>query len=202
MTKWNIICRPKDQGGLGIELLEIKNKCLLSKWLFKILHGDCVWHELLCNKYLNNKTLSQVEPNPTDSPFWKGLMTVKKEFFERGSFCVGNGLQTRFWEDSWLGSKPLAIQYPTLFNIVQCKNVTVAHVLGHSPLNIEFRRTLTGDKWTSWLKLVERLMSVTLSNDDDLFQWKLTTTKKFTVSSMYSDLMHGHTPFCVSICGS
>jgi hypothetical protein len=31
LTKWNIICRPKDQGGLGIEVLELKNKCLLSK---------------------------------------------------------------------------------------------------------------------------------------------------------------------------
>jgi hypothetical protein len=30
LTKWNIICRPKDQGGLGIEVLEIKNQCLLS----------------------------------------------------------------------------------------------------------------------------------------------------------------------------
>jgi hypothetical protein len=30
LTKWNIIRRPKDQGGLGIEVLEIKNKCLLS----------------------------------------------------------------------------------------------------------------------------------------------------------------------------
>jgi hypothetical protein len=43
LTKWNIICRPKDQGGLGIEVLEIKNKCLLTKWLYKILHGDGVW---------------------------------------------------------------------------------------------------------------------------------------------------------------
>ena len=31
LTKWSIVCRPKDQGGLGIEVLEIKNKCLLSK---------------------------------------------------------------------------------------------------------------------------------------------------------------------------
>jgi hypothetical protein len=37
LTRWNIVCRPKDQGGLGIEVLELKNKCLLSKWLFKIL---------------------------------------------------------------------------------------------------------------------------------------------------------------------
>jgi hypothetical protein len=31
LTKWNIVCRPKDQGGLGIEILKIKNRCLLSK---------------------------------------------------------------------------------------------------------------------------------------------------------------------------
>jgi hypothetical protein len=29
--------RPKDQGGLEIEVLEMKNKCLLSKWLLKLL---------------------------------------------------------------------------------------------------------------------------------------------------------------------
>jgi hypothetical protein len=26
LTKWNIICRPKDQGGLGIEVLELKKQ--------------------------------------------------------------------------------------------------------------------------------------------------------------------------------
>jgi hypothetical protein len=30
LSKWNIICRPKDQEGLGIEVLEIKNICLLT----------------------------------------------------------------------------------------------------------------------------------------------------------------------------
>jgi hypothetical protein len=35
LSKWNMVCRPKDQGGLGIEVLEVKNSCLLSKWLFK-----------------------------------------------------------------------------------------------------------------------------------------------------------------------
>jgi hypothetical protein len=37
LTRWNGICRPEDQGGLGIEVLYIKNKCLLCKWLFKML---------------------------------------------------------------------------------------------------------------------------------------------------------------------
>jgi hypothetical protein len=113
LTKWNIICRPKHQGGLSIEVLAIKNKCLLSKWLFKLLSEEGVWQELLSNKYLHGKTLSQVQAKPNDLPFWKGLMGVKNEFFNRGSFCVGDGTRTRFWEDSWLGDTSLENQYPT-----------------------------------------------------------------------------------------
>src|SRR3954470_18767274 len=86
LTKWNIICRPRDQGGLGIEVLDIKNKCLLSKWLFKLLNEEGVWQKLLHKKYLVNETLSQAQPKSTDSPFWKGLMAVKNDFFQRGSF--------------------------------------------------------------------------------------------------------------------
>jgi hypothetical protein len=80
LTKWNLICRPKDQGGLGIEVLELKNKCLLSKWLFKLINENGVWQQILHNKYLHSKTLSQVTSKPTDSPFWKGLMKVKEDF--------------------------------------------------------------------------------------------------------------------------
>jgi hypothetical protein len=69
LTRWNIICRPKDQGGLGIDVLGIKNKCVLCKWLFKLLSEKGVWQELLTNKYLRGKTLSQVQEKPTDSPF-------------------------------------------------------------------------------------------------------------------------------------
>jgi hypothetical protein len=147
--------RPKDQGGLGIEILELENKCLQSKWLYKLQNEEGVWQELLRNKYLHSKSLSEVTMKPTDSPFWKGLMKVKEAFFSRGSFDVGNGEDTRFWEDAWLGNKPLAVQYPYLYNIVQIKNVSISIVLNQNPLNIAFRRTLTGNRWNMWLHLVQ-----------------------------------------------
>jgi hypothetical protein len=28
LTRWNIICMPKDQEGLGVEVLELRNKSL------------------------------------------------------------------------------------------------------------------------------------------------------------------------------
>ena len=114
LTKWNIVCRPKDQGGLGIEVFDIKNNCLLSKWLYKLMNEEGMWQELLHKKYLTHKTLSQVTSNPTDSPFWKGLMAVKDDFLSPGHFVIGNGMTTCFWEDLWLGNTSLAVQYPSL----------------------------------------------------------------------------------------
>lgn len=97
LTRWDIICRPKDQAGLGIENLEIKNKCLLRKWLFRLsVETDNMWAQILRNKYLQSKSLSQVTVRPNDSPFWKGLMRTKDTFFRRAKFVVGNGTTTRF----------------------------------------------------------------------------------------------------------
>jgi hypothetical protein len=73
LIKWNIICRPTDQGGLGIEVLDIKNRCLPSKWLFKFLSQEGVRQELLHNKYLRGKTLSQVHAKSNDSSCWKQI---------------------------------------------------------------------------------------------------------------------------------
>jgi hypothetical protein len=60
LMKWDILCLPKDQGGLGILNLEIKNICLLSKWLYKLINEDGIWQELLRKKYLKNKTIGEV----------------------------------------------------------------------------------------------------------------------------------------------
>ena len=195
LTKWNIICRPKDQGGLGVEVLEIKNRCLLSKWLFKLLNEEGVWQQLLKNKYFTDKTLSQVQTKPTDSQFWKGLMSVKDDFFKRGSFKVGNGSNISFWEDVWLGDTSLSRQYPSMFNIARRKDLSVASVFSLPTLSIDFRRSLTGNRWERWLDLVERLFNVGLTDQPDVFVWKLTDSGRFTVKSMYADFMNGHTAF-------
>jgi hypothetical protein len=100
-------------------------------------------------------------------------MNVKEDFFGRGKFVVGNGQNTRFWEDAWLGEKPLASQYPELYNIVNRKQVLVSDVLSHVPLNISFRRSLVGNKWSRWLHLVGRIIHIQLSNEQDKFVWSL-----------------------------
>jgi hypothetical protein len=46
---------------MGIIDLDIQNKCLLSKWIIKLLNEDGLWQHLLKKKYLKGRTLSQVK---------------------------------------------------------------------------------------------------------------------------------------------
>ena len=117
-------------------------------------------------------------------------MKVKQSLFNRTNVVIGNGASTRFWEDTWLGETPLAIQYPSLYRIVQRREVFVATVFQSIPLNIQFRRSLVGNRWEDWLRLVRRLMDVHLSQQPDELRWKLTRSGVFTVKSMYIDVIN------------
>jgi len=105
--------------------LETQNKCLLSKWLFKLINEEGIWQQLLRNKYLANKTITQVEKKPGDSQFWSGLMKVKNVFLRWVSFKVHNGEQVSFWNDVWLGHISFRERFPNLYNLVRRKHDTV-----------------------------------------------------------------------------
>jgi hypothetical protein len=47
LTEWGIICQPIDQEGLSVKNIEVQNKGLLSKWLFKLINEDGLWQQIL-----------------------------------------------------------------------------------------------------------------------------------------------------------
>ena len=57
---WPLLSQPKEQGGLGIMNLDLQNKCLLDKWLFKLSNEHDIWQDLSRNKYIKDNTFSQV----------------------------------------------------------------------------------------------------------------------------------------------
>ena len=61
LAKWSILCQPKEIEGLDIKNLDTQNRCLLSKWMFKLINEEGIWQSLLRNKYLKNQTIAQVE---------------------------------------------------------------------------------------------------------------------------------------------
>jgi hypothetical protein len=164
-----VVCTPKDQGGLGIHDLQVKNTALLCKWLFKLITENGLWQTLLKRKYVGSKALSQVSWKPGDSHFLVCLMAIKTKFFRFGHFSIKDGSQIRFWEDSWLGNASLQEQYPAVYNIVRYKSDTVAKVMATSPPDVTFMRDLIGQRLVAWNALLQRLATIHLLPETNEF---------------------------------
>ena len=53
MASWPDICKPRDQGSLGIMSSKRMNIALLTRWLWRIANGDGgLWLDIIRNKYL------------------------------------------------------------------------------------------------------------------------------------------------------
>lgn len=190
LVNWPSVCQPKDQGGLGITDLTLMNFCLICKWIWKLENSSGLWQKLIRRKYCRGKLLAQVVHRQGDSHFWSGILHVRVVFF---SFCrrlVGNGKRTRFWEDEWWGVKPLARQFPRLFNLTFSTGIFVYTVFTEGWGSIRFRRTLVGETLKQWEDLKRCYQLVVLSDIKDklfletggqrkIFGWiSLQTTEK------------------------
>jgi hypothetical protein len=110
-----------------------------------LINSDGAWQQLIRNKYLGFKTITQVSNKPSDSQCWSGLMNVKDDFLSTGRFNLQDGKVIRFWEDIWLCTTALKVQYPNLYNIVRRKSAMVAEIFSSRPLNVSFRRNLVAE---------------------------------------------------------
>jgi hypothetical protein len=56
LAAWDMVCKPKDRGGLGILNLKLQNEALLLKYLHKFYNkADIPWVYILWNSYHNEK---------------------------------------------------------------------------------------------------------------------------------------------------
>ncbi|GAU37579.1 hypothetical protein TSUD_213200 [Trifolium subterraneum] len=77
------------------------------------------------------------EGGRTGSAWWREIVRIRDEesdVGERGWFAasierrVGNGVDTFFWTDPWLGGVPLSVKYRRLFDLSLNKHRTVAEM--------------------------------------------------------------------------
>jgi hypothetical protein len=57
LAKLSVLCCSKDQGGLDIHDLEVKNTILLGKWPFKLLTEDATWQTILKKEIYRLKSI-------------------------------------------------------------------------------------------------------------------------------------------------
>ena len=74
MVSWSDICKPREQGGLGIMCSKWMNIALLSRWLWRIAQGQGgLWLDIIRNKYLRGQPLAFCQKSG-GSQFWESIV--------------------------------------------------------------------------------------------------------------------------------
>lgn len=172
MAKWETLCRPKDQGGLGVINTMIMNECLLVKWIWKISKGSNeLWFRLLKAKYMNDGDFFRSRHNRT-SQFWKGLHKVKHLFKWGAQYKVMDGRLTSFWDNSWVSDVPLRLLHPTLYTCCSDQNAMVYEYFNKDSWDIDLNRSFTVLEMELWHSLRDDLSQASLdSSARDEVSW-------------------------------
>ncbi|GAU09987.1 hypothetical protein TSUD_393040 [Trifolium subterraneum] len=124
-VKWDDICRPKKEAGLGLRDLRLVNSSLLAKWRWKLLtYEPDVWKDIVIARYgrdvIGKRILGEVDVPRVASMWWKDLCQLDGEaswFSSALGKKVGRGDTTNFWNEAWIGDQPLRLRFPRLFGI-------------------------------------------------------------------------------------
>jgi hypothetical protein len=191
MAKWEMVTRPKDQGGLGILDSRLMNECLLVKWIWKIAQGsNDTWFKLIKGKYMTKGNFF-LSSDRDASQFWKGLHKVKHLFKWGAINKVRDEEGTLFWKDTWWGDVPLKLVYPRFFDICMDKDARVVDYYEDGEWNIDLKRPLTIVDLQVWDELVTKLVDQELTHGRDEVIWVLNKSKTFTTQFMYRFMTDG-----------
>jgi hypothetical protein len=199
-VKWDQICLPKEQGGLGVKDLTLFNKALLGKWKWRMLtEGDAVWAELLRSRYghlptnlVAGNTLSY---DVKSSLWWRDIIGLdfgdNENWFMSNTGCsVGDGKAIGFWKMKWFGNQPFCELFPELFAKETFKEVLISdRMQGNGADRVwswNWLQQLSFTKTQQNESLQELLFDFSLNiSCHDRWKWKSGLLNVFLVRSAY-----------------
>ena len=133
---WENLCKPKQEGGLGIKDIRKFNVALLAKWKWRFVSEEVgKWKDLLVSKYGMEGDNLRVHVKH-QSWWWRDVSQVCGEGGGVGWFSkalrwkLGIGDKARFWEDGWIDNCNLKTLYPRLYSLSLDHGLKVGEVGG------------------------------------------------------------------------
>ena len=109
------MCTQKEKGGLGIFKIDLLNKALLGKWIWRFaFEKEILWKKVIGVKYGHEGFGWRT--NEARGTFgvgvWKEILKEANWCWDNIGFKVGEGIKVNFWTDQWCGNEALSQNFP------------------------------------------------------------------------------------------
>lgn len=111
---WEMVCRQRIHGGLGIRRLAMWNRAMLATHLWNILvRADSIWVSWVYLHRLQHHSLWTVRAHSSWPWVFRRILALREHVRQFVRITIGDGSLTNAWNDAWLpfGQLALAISY-------------------------------------------------------------------------------------------
>nr|XP_023892926.1 uncharacterized protein LOC112004916 [Quercus suber] len=105
-TKWEELCKPKTQGGMGFKDLSRFNDALLAKQTWRLLHDKTsLFYRVFKARYFPNCTIMEAKSPSSASYAWKSIIKGREVIQKGAVWRIGDGRSVPIWGTRWLPAK-------------------------------------------------------------------------------------------------
>ncbi|RZB46429.1 Nitrate regulatory gene2 protein [Glycine soja] len=196
-VKWEVICLPKEDGGLGVKDISKFNTALMGRWVWALSSNhNQLWAKILLSKYGGWSDLSSGRDKSWHSQWWRDLRKIyqQPEFSiiqQQMVWKVGGGEKIKFWKDNWLGEDyKLEQQFNQLFLISDQQNSTISNMGTFSQGNwcwdLKWRRNLFDYEQHTAVTFMEAITDIQIQpHMQDIRVWKADPSGIYSTKSTY-----------------
>ncbi|KAJ9556097.1 hypothetical protein OSB04_010711 [Centaurea solstitialis] len=100
---WDVVCRPKKSGGLGIKRMGLWNRALLTTHVYDVLRRKkSLWVSWIYIHRLHNVHFWNAPIISNSSWIWRKLLELREQVRPFFLSYIGDGTTVNAWEDKWI----------------------------------------------------------------------------------------------------
>ncbi|GJT92143.1 RNA-directed DNA polymerase, eukaryota, reverse transcriptase zinc-binding domain protein [Tanacetum coccineum] len=105
---WKDVCRPKEEGGLGLKSLKVMNHALMVKHLWNIASKkDSLWVKWLNMYRIKGNCIWDLKVKKNFSWNLKQILSLRDSIRRNVGYKIGNGRGCFIWYDRWHSNGPI-----------------------------------------------------------------------------------------------
>ena len=106
-AKWEKVCLPREEGGIGFRMIHEFSMALLAKQLWRLVQvPDSLVARVLRRRYYRLSSPLRVNSTSSPSYVWTSISAARKLLLLGIRQKIHSGYEVKVWEDPWIPTTP------------------------------------------------------------------------------------------------